>query len=74
MLQMSLSFDRRAADCGGSDQSSDVARPGGLVGFLRTLLPFTGRDRMRVNALDPLSDHLLQDIGMSRADVQALSL
>jgi uncharacterized protein YjiS (DUF1127 family) len=74
MLQPSLSLDRRAADCGGSSKADGSRRQAGFGGLLRSLLQLSGRDRFRAAAPDPLSDHLLQDIGLSRADLQALSL
>ena len=74
MMQASLMVDRHAAGCGGSARSNDPVRRGGLPAIARSILNVLGRDRMRTQAPDPLSDHLLQDIGLNRADLQALWL
>jgi uncharacterized protein YjiS (DUF1127 family) len=64
--------DQSAADRGGSARSSTPARRDGLAGIARTLREVFVRSR--APSLDLLNDHMLQDIGLSRADLQALSL
>ena len=73
MLQACLYADRHALDTSfGSvsdrprSQSTRRLTTSALARFGRTVLP--GR------TIDPLSDHLLQDIGISRADLEALAL
>ncbi len=74
MLQPSFSLDCRAADCGGSSKSDEQTRRVSIGGVVRSILQPLVRERSRANAPDPLSDHLLQDIGLTRADLQALAL
>ena len=73
-MQSSLYADtRHAATCGGP-ADLNPSRRAGLSDLARSLFQFIGLTRSRTDSIATLNDHLLQDIGLIRADVQALDL
>ncbi len=75
MLQACLYADRHAMDCGASSIRGATPNSRQKFAFLKlsTLASF-GRTVLRGRPSDPLNDHLLQDIGLSRADLDAMFL
>lgn len=73
MLQACLYADRHAMDTGFAS-ASDHPRSGSTRRLRMSALAWLGRTVLRGRPSDPLSDHLLQDIGISRADLEALAL
>lgn len=73
MLQACLYADRHAM-VHGFASVSDRPQPESARRFKMSALAWFGRTLLRSTAGDPLSDHLLQDIGISRADLEALAL
>ncbi|WP_131115457.1 DUF1127 domain-containing protein [Lichenihabitans psoromatis] len=71
MLQASLYSDRPSTDYGFKNESRyDVPRVGFLKGLSNAVR--VGQTWLQGTPCDRLDDHLLQDIGMSRADYEAL--
>jgi hypothetical protein len=71
MLQATIYADRQATDCGVKPHSRfDVPRAGFLQGLANAVR--FGQTWLQGSPFDKLNDHLLQDIGMTRADLEAL--